>query len=98
MNIAVAVTELFATSDEADCFGTMLNVEGLEKRVGLSLARSQSRSHLMAKIRHLGLVSQGLVYIPAGSTVNLVSTVHLIRKYGMIYEADLHGMGNHSVV
>jgi len=57
MNIAVAVTELFATSDEADCFGTMLNVEGLEKRVGLSLARSQSRSHLMAKIRHLGLIS-----------------------------------------
>jgi len=44
------------------CFGTMLKDEGLEKRVGLGLARS--RSHLMAKIRRLGLVSEGLVYIP----------------------------------
>ena len=27
------------------CFGTMLKVEGLEKRLGLGLARSRSRSH-----------------------------------------------------
>jgi len=39
------------------CFGTMLKVEGLEKRLGLDLARSRSRSRLVAKIRHLGLVS-----------------------------------------
>jgi len=32
----------------------MLKVEGLEKRLGLGLARS--RSHLVTKIRHLGLV------------------------------------------
>ena len=31
-------------------------VEGLKKRLGLGLARSWSRSHLMAKIRRLGLV------------------------------------------
>ena len=31
-------------------------VEGLEKRLGLGLARSQSRSRLVAKIRRLGLV------------------------------------------
>jgi len=36
------------------CFGTMLKVEGLEKRLGLGLARS--RSCLVAKIRRLGLV------------------------------------------
>jgi len=36
------------------CFGTMLKVEGLEKRLGLGLARSRSR--LVAKIRRLGLV------------------------------------------
>ena len=39
------------------CFGTMLMVEGLEKRLGLGLARSRSRSRLVAKIRRLGLVS-----------------------------------------
>jgi len=32
-------------------------VEGLEKRLGLGRARSRSRSHLVAKIRRLGLVS-----------------------------------------
>ena len=37
------------------CFGTILKVEGLEKRLGLSLARSRSR--LVAKIRRLGLIS-----------------------------------------
>jgi len=37
------------------CFDTMLKVEGLEKRLGLGLARSRSR--LVAKIRRLGLVS-----------------------------------------
>jgi len=37
------------------CFGTMLQVEGLEKRLGLGLARSRSR--LVAKIRRLSLVS-----------------------------------------
>jgi len=35
----------------------MLKVEGLEKRLGLGLARSRSRSRLVAKIRRLGLVS-----------------------------------------
>jgi len=48
MNTAVAVTELFVTSREAGspfhCFGTMLKVEGLEKRLVLGLARSRSRS------------------------------------------------------
>jgi len=43
----------------------MLQVEGLEKRLGLGLARSRSRSRLVANIRRLGLVSYGLVYIPA---------------------------------
>jgi len=38
------------------CFGTMLKVEGLEKRLGLGLARSRSRSRLVAKIRCLDLV------------------------------------------
>ena len=36
------------------CFGTMPKVEGLEKCLGLGLARSRSR--LMAKIRRLSLV------------------------------------------
>jgi len=31
-------------------------VEGLEKHLGLGLARSRSQSHLVAKIRRLGLV------------------------------------------
>jgi len=35
----------------------MRKVEGLKKRLGLGLARSRSRSHLVAKIRRLGLVS-----------------------------------------
>jgi len=39
------------------CFGTILKVESLEKRLGLGLARSQTRSRLVAKIRRLGLVS-----------------------------------------
>ena len=39
------------------CFGTMLKVEGLEKRLGLGLARSRFRSCLVAKIRRLGLIS-----------------------------------------
>ena len=39
------------------CFGTILEAEGLEKRLGLGLARSRSRSRLVAKIRRLGLVS-----------------------------------------
>jgi len=39
------------------CFGTMLKVEGLEKRLGLGLARSRSRSCLVAEIRRLGLIS-----------------------------------------
>jgi len=34
------------------CFGTMLKVEGLEKHLGLGLARSR----LVAEIRRLGLV------------------------------------------
>ena len=34
----------------------MRKVEGLEKRLGLGLARSRSRSRLVAKIRRLGLV------------------------------------------
>jgi len=34
----------------------MLQVEGLEKRLGLGLARSRSRSRLVANIRRLGLV------------------------------------------
>jgi len=38
----------------------MLKVEGLEKRLGLGLARSRSQSHLVAKIRRLGLVSVSL--------------------------------------
>jgi len=42
--VAVAVTELFVTSREAGSpfivFGTMLKFEGLEKRLGLGLARS----------------------------------------------------------
>jgi len=39
-----------------------LEVEGLEKRLCFGLARSQSWSHLVAKIRRLGLVElqQGL--------------------------------------
>jgi len=41
--------------DAIHCFGTMLKVEGLEKRLSLGLARSRSR--LAAKIRSLGLVS-----------------------------------------
>jgi len=42
-----------------DCFGnpTMVNVKGVEKRLSLGLARSRCRSHLVAKIRRLGLVS-----------------------------------------
>jgi len=36
------------------CYVTLLKVEGLEKRVGLNLARSRSR--LVAKIRRLGLI------------------------------------------
>ena len=59
--VAVAVTELFVTSRKAKfaihCFGTMLKVEVLEKRLDLGLARSRSRSRLVAKIRRLGLVS-----------------------------------------
>ena len=56
-------------------------VEGLEKHLGLGLARSRSRSRLVAKIRRLknrmsrsrlGLVSQGLVYIPENKQVMLV--------------------------
>jgi len=39
------------------CFGTMLQVEGLEKRLGLGIARSRSRFRLVANIRRLGLVS-----------------------------------------
>ena len=62
MNTAVfAVTELFVTSREAGfaihCFGRKVKVEGLEKRLVLGLARSRSRSRLVAKIRCLGLVS-----------------------------------------
>jgi len=36
---------------------SVFNFEGLEKRLGLGLASSQSPSSLMAKIRRLGLVS-----------------------------------------
>jgi len=52
----------------------MLKVEGLEKRLGLGLARSRSRgknqtsrSHLVELQERLGLglESYGLVYIPA---------------------------------
>ena len=43
------------------CFGTMLKVEGLEKRLGLDLARSRSRSRLgLVELQEdlgLGLVS-----------------------------------------
>jgi len=38
-------------------FGTVLMVERLEKCLGLGLARSWSRYHLMGKIRRLALVS-----------------------------------------
>ena len=48
------------------CFGTMLKVEGLEKRLGLGLARSRSR--LVLKIRRLGLVE-----LQEGLGVGLVS-------------------------
>ena len=41
--------------DAIHCFSTMLKVEGLERRLGLGLARSWSR--LVAKIRHLSHVS-----------------------------------------
>ena len=34
----------------------MFNFEGLEKRLGLGLASSRSRSRLAAKIRRLGLM------------------------------------------
>ena len=34
----------------------MLKVEGLEKRLGLGLARSRSQSHVVAKIGRIGLV------------------------------------------
>ena len=39
------------------CFGTMLKVEGLEKRLGLSLASSRFQSPLGPKTKCLGLVS-----------------------------------------
>ena len=35
---------------------SVFKFQGLEKRLGLGLARSQSRSRLVAKIRRLGLV------------------------------------------
>jgi len=34
----------------------MLKVEGLEKRLGLGLARSRSQSRLVVKIRRLSLI------------------------------------------
>ena len=57
------------------CFGTMLSVEGLVKRLGLGLVQWRksdvsvsSRSRGIAgrswSRSRLGLVSQGLVYIP----------------------------------
>ena len=52
------------------CFGTMLKVEGLEKRLGLDLARSRSR--LVAKIRRLGLVE-----LQEGLGLGLVSDQNL---------------------
>jgi len=53
---AVAVNELFVTSREAGSHSLFWHsAEGLEKRLGLGLARSRSR--LVAKIRLLGLVS-----------------------------------------
>jgi len=55
----------------------MLKVEGLEKRLDLGLARSRSRSRLVANIRRLGLVELqeglGLGLGPKTKCLGLVS-------------------------
>jgi len=55
--------------DAIHCFGTMLKVEGLEKRLSLGLARSRSR--LVTKIRHLGS-RLGLVELQEGLGLGLI--------------------------
>ena len=52
------------------CFGTMLKVEGLEKRLGLDLARSRSRSRGKNQTSRPRL---GLVELQEGLSLGLVS-------------------------
>jgi len=56
MRVHETVSDRFNLNVAIHCFGTMLKVEGLEKRLGLGLARSRSQSCLVAKIRRLGLM------------------------------------------
>ena len=68
MRVHETVSDRFNLNVAIHCFGTMLKVEGLEKRLGLGLARSRSQSCLVAKIRRLGLME-----LQEGLNLGLVS-------------------------
>jgi len=60
------------------CFGTMLKVEGLEKRLGLGLARSRSR--LMAKIRRVSCNCRKVSVSVSSRTKNRMSQSRKLRS------------------
>jgi len=87
MQVHETVSDHFNLNVAIHCFGTMLKVEGLEKRLGLGLARSRSR--LVAKIRRLGLMEWNCRKVLISVSSRTKNQVSRSRKLRSLYIPEL---------